>query len=374
MLSPMSSRAKGVRYGIIGSGMMGLEHLWNLHHIPGASVTAIADPNEPSRLFTIAMDEGRNQIAEFTDHRELLGSGLVDAVIISTPNMTHRAILDDVLATDLHLLVEKPLCTTVSDCHAVIEAAGARRDRGCDAVIWVGLEYRYMPPVAALLEQVHRGAIGRPTMVSIREHRFPFLKKVDNWNRFNRNTGGTLVEKCCHFFDLMNHITGDRPVRVLASGGQDVNHLDETYDGEVPDILDNAFVIVDYEGGARALLDLCMFAEASHHQEELSVVGPLGKVEAFLPDATVRIGLRSEGRAGVRAEVVRNERVAYEGFHHGSSYLEHLDFIEAIRSGKPPSVDVEAGLLSVAMGVAAHRSIDRGMPVLIDDVLADPTA
>ena len=56
-------------------------------------------------------------------------------------------------------------------------------------------------------------------MVAIREHRFPFLVKVDNWNRFTKNTGGTLVEKCCHFFDLMIQATGSRPVRVMASGG-----------------------------------------------------------------------------------------------------------------------------------------------------------
>jgi predicted dehydrogenase len=363
-----------VRYGIIGSGMMGLEHLWNLHHVPGAAVTAIADPNQASREFTIAMDEGRSDITEFADHRELLASGLVDVVIVSTPNMTHRAILDDVLATDLHLLVEKPLCTTVADCRAVIAAADARRERGCDAIVWVGLEYRYMPPVARLLQEVHAGTIGPPKMVAIREHRFPFLQKVGDWNRFNRNTGGTLVEKCCHFFDLMNHITGDRPVRVQASGAQDVNHLDERYGGEVPDILDNAFVIVDYEGGARALLDLCMFAEASEEQEEISVVGPLGKVEAFLPSATLRVGLRTEGRSRIRNEAVHDERVAYEGFHHGSSYLEHLDLIDAVRTGAAPAVGLEDGLLSVAMGVAAHRSIDQGGPVSIDEVLADPTA
>lgn len=363
-----------VRYGIIGSGMMGLEHLWNLHHIPGAAVTAIADPNPPSREATILFDEGRNEIVEFDDHRELLASGLVDVVIVSSPNMTHRAILDDVLATDLHVLVEKPLCTTVADCRAVIAAADARRDRGCDAIVWVGLEYRYMPPVARLIREVHAGTVGPPKMVAIREHRFPFLQKVGDWNRFNRNTGGTLVEKCCHFFDLMNHITGDRPVRVLASGAQDVNHLDERYGGEVPDILDNAFVIVDYERGARAMLDLCMFAEASEHQEELSVVGPLGKVEAFLPSCEVRIGLRSEGRPGVRSEAVHDERVAYEGFHHGSSYLEHLDLIAAVRAGGAPGVDVRDGLLSVAMGVAAHRSIDTGAAVLLDDVLGDPDA
>ena len=135
-----------------------------------------------------------------------MGSGLVDAVVVATPNMTHAAILRDVLASPLPVLVEKPLCTTIADCREVVDAANRR-----DAMVWVGLEYRYMPPVARLIERVHDGDVGAVRMVAIREHRFPFLPKVGDWNRFNANTGGTLVEKCCHFFDLMNHIVGARP-------------------------------------------------------------------------------------------------------------------------------------------------------------------
>lgn len=55
-------------------------------------------------------------------------------------------------------------------------------------------------------------------MLAIREHRFPFLAKVGDWNRFNRNTGGKLVEKCCHFIDLMNVIVRQHPIRVYSSG------------------------------------------------------------------------------------------------------------------------------------------------------------
>ncbi|MEY3360971.1 MAG: hypothetical protein RL531_690 [Actinomycetota bacterium] len=359
-----------VRYGIIGSGMMGLEHLRNLQLLDGAAVTAIADPHPASREWAaaVAADAG-DTLTTFESHADLVGSGLCDAVVVATPNMTHAAVLEDLLPTDLHILVEKPLCTTVADCRRVVEASAGR-----DALVWVGLEYRYMPPVARLIREVHGGAVGRVRMVAIREHRFPFLAKVGDWNRFTRNTGGTLVEKCCHFFDLMNHIIGATPVRVLASGAQDVNHLDEVYDGEVPDILDNAFVIVDYSDSSRALLDLCMFAEGSTYQEELSVVGDRGKVEALLPSSEVRVGTRPGGRDGVVTEIVHDDRVAYEGFHHGSSYLEHLDFLAAIRRGGAPDVGPADGLLSVAMGVAAHRSIEEGRPVDLAEVLADPHA
>lgn len=356
--------ADALRYGIIGSGMMGVEHLLNIAHVAGAAVTAIADPHEGSRDWArLAAPEGMT-FESFTLHGELLESGLCDAVVIATPNMTHHEVLLDILAADVHVLVEKPLCTTVEHCRDVIDAAADRR-----GVVWVGLEYRYMPPVTRLIDVAHAGELGRLRMIGIREHRFPFLRKIGDWNRFNRNTGGTLVEKCCHYFDLMNHIAGSRPVRVMASGAQDVNHLDEVYDGEVPDIIDNALVIVEYDDGLRASLDLCMFAEASVNQEELSVVGDEGKAEAFLPSKELRVGRRERGRDGVQSRIVTDERVRWEGFHHGSSYLEHLDFVAACRSGAAPEVSLEDGLWSVAVGVAAQRSIAERRAVELDEVL-----
>lgn len=355
-----------VRYGIIGAGMMGTEHLWNLQALPGAVVTAASDPRPEQLEWIVAAagDEGSG-IATFADHRDLLDSGLVDAVVVVSPNHTHHDVVLDVLARPgMHALLEKPLCTTVADCRDVVEATSSH-----DGVVWMGLEYRYMPPVARLVSDVASGAVGQVHMVAIREHRFPFLPKIGDWNRFNRNTGGTLVEKCCHFFDLMNLLTGDEPVAVMASGGQAVNHLDETYDGETPDIDDHAFVVVEYAGGAKASLDLCMFAEGSLNQEEVSVVGDLGKVEAFLPSGEFRSGRRDGGRSGVHTEVVTDERVAYEGGHHGASYLEHLDFLHAIRTGGSPGVTVEDGLVSVAVGVAAQRAMAERRVVTLGEVL-----
>ncbi len=348
-----------IRYGVIGTGMMGVEHIQNIGALADATVTAIADPSPESRA-TGAEAAGAD-VAVFADHRDLLASGGCDAIVIATPNHTHTDVAADVLATDLHVLIEKPLCTTVEDCERLIELD---RHRPAGAITWVGLEYRYMPPAAELLRLVRLGAVGRPRMVTMREHRFPFLSKVDDWNRFTANTGGTLVEKTCHFFDLMNLILGERPTRVMASGAQDVNHLDEQYDGRPADMLDNAFVIVDYPSGARAFLDLCMFAEATHNQEELVVVGDEGKVEALIPENVVRVGRRDKHSIGNIDRIpVLDNRIKHEGLHHGSSYLEHLAFTSAIRAGAGAAITLEDGLWSVAIGAAAHRSIDLGRPV-----------
>lgn len=355
-----------IRYGVIGTGMMGLEHINNVNAIDGANVVAISDPDPQSRKFgQNTADIADNMV--FESHRDLLAAGVCDAVVLVSPNHTHADIMEDILATDVHVMVEKPLGTTVAECRRILKAA-----EGHKGIIWMGLEYRYKPPIQALIKQVRAGAVGNIKMIAIREHRFPFLVKVGDWNRFNRNTGGTLVEKCCHFFDLMTLIAESRPVRVYGSGAQDVNHLQERYNGETPDLLDNAFVIVDFENGIRALLDLCMFAEGSRNEQELAVTGDVGKVESFVPDAVMRVGRRAE--RSVREVAVSEDHVAYRGLHEGASYLEHLDFATVIRTGTPATVTLEDGLLAVAVGQAAHLSIDEGRPVMMTEVLGEDTA
>lgn len=352
-----------VRYGVIGTGMMGREHIDNIGHLDGAVVTAIADPWPASRAAAAAMGDG---IAVFESHEHLLAADLCDVVVIATPNHTHAHILDDVLDHEVHVLVEKPLCTTIEDCRRIVERV---ESEASDRIVWMGLEYRYMPPTRELLGIVRAGELGEVRMVAIREHRFPFLDKVDNWNRFAANTGGTLVEKCCHFFDLMSLIVDDEPVAVMASGGQDVNHLDEVYDGQVPDIADNAFVIVEYSGGRRAILDLCMFAEASVNEQEISVVGDRGKAECLVSEGLVRFGQRSGGRTGIVERAVDGADVRYQGLHHGASYLEHVDLLDAIRSGGTAKVTVRDGLAAVAVGVAAQQSIAERRIVALEEVL-----
>ena len=365
-----------LRYGIIGCGSMGREHIENIKTLDATEVTAIADPNQASRDAALALIPGQPLV--FDSYQELLASKCFDALVIATPNHTHFGVVCDALATDAHILIEKPLCTRVEDCLELVQRA-----RGRQSMVWVAQEYRYMPPVAEMLRMAHAGAVGQVHQVSIREHREPFYPKVDDWNRFSANTGGTLVEKCCHYFNLMDLVLQEKPVSVYASGGQRVNHLDESYGGRVPDILDSAYVIVEYPSGARAMLDLCMFAENSVDNEQIIVVGDQGKLESLLPSMTLRYGRRedwgtrkvwgqsaSSGK-GVSVRRVWDTSIKYTGNHFGASYVEHYRFAQAIRQGLPPEVTLEEGLRAVATGIAAHRSLDTRAVVAMADVLPD---
>jgi predicted dehydrogenase len=247
-------------------------------------------------------------------------------------------------------------------------------------LMWVAMEYRYMPPVARLISEAAAGAAGKVRMISIREHRYPFLQKVGNWNRFQDNTGGTLVEKCCHFFDLMRLVAQAEPVRVYASGAQDINFIDEVIDGRKPDILDNAFVTVDFANGVRGMLDLCMFAEGSYWQEMISVTGDQARLDAYVPgparfspDGSERasefaISPRDTKRE-MREAVHVDHSVLAAGDHHGSTFFQHRKFVDMVRSGGKPEVGLVEGLISVAVGAAAEQSVRSGqaieLPILV---------
>ena len=243
------------------------------------------------------------------------------------------------------------------------------------APVWVAMEYRFMPPVARLLDKVRAGDAGTPRMIAIREHRFPFLEKVGHWNRFNARTGGTLVEKCCHFRDLMRLTLGADPVRVYASAGRDVNHPDECYRGRQPDIVDNAFVIVDFEGGARGMLDLCMFAEGSYWQESISVTGDVARIEARVPgparfsasgeERAAEVSVADRGRrTETRTEIDVEHRILRAGDHHGATYFQHERFRRLAAAGSGEAeVSPTDRYWSVLMGEAAEESARTGVPV-----------
>ena len=158
-----------VRYGLTGTGMMGVEHIQNLAITPGAVVTALADPVETSLGWAkTALGDRADGVQSFRSTAELAASGLVDAVIVASPNNTHRAELEPLFDAGLHILCEKPLATTMADARWVVDRAAQS-----PGIFWTAMEYRYMPPAAAFIEQVHSGRVGR-----LRRRLLPVLRRA----------------------------------------------------------------------------------------------------------------------------------------------------------------------------------------------------
>ncbi len=348
---------------------MGQEHIRNIALVPDARVAAIFEPCDAMRAEALRLVPGAhvaNSVAE------VLATPGVNCLVIASPNFCHVSQLEEIAAIrSLPVLVEKPLFTDPRD--AVRLAAFRSRL----PLLWVAMEYRYMPAVARFVADAEV-ATGGVRMLSIREHRYPFLKKVGDWNRFNRNTGGTFVEKGCHFFDLMRLILKSKPVRVMASAGQAMNHLEERYGGETPDVWDNGYVVVDFESGARAMLELCMFAEGSRYQEELSAVGASGKIECLVPGPArfwpadlgappvAQVIVSPRHPAGPRAvEIPVDPELLVAGDHNGSTYFQHRRFVEALRGNGRVEVMLDDGWWAVVMGLAAQLSAREGRAVVL---------
>ncbi len=159
-----------------------------------------------------------------------------------------------------------------------------------------------------------------------------------------------------------------------------MNHLDERYGDEQPDILDNAFVLLDFASGQRALLELCMFAEGSRYQEELSAVGAQGKLECFVPgpgrfwpehlgEAPVPKVVHSpRSPAGpVESPIPVDPSLLAAGDHNGSTFYQHQGFQRAVVEGAAVDVSVDDGLRAVVIGMAAQHAIASGRTVVMQD-------
>ena len=363
-----------ITYGVIGCGMMGQEHLRNIALLDNTTVGAIYEPDAEMRATAHRFAPDALLV---NSPEALLEVPDLDCLLIASPNFCHVEQLQQIAAQrPLPVLVEKPLFTDPEHASAINDFAASY-----PAPVWVAMEYRYMPPVAKLLQEAEV-VTGGIKMLTIREHRFPFLPKVGAWNRFNRYTGGTFVEKCCHFFDLMRLAMQSDPVRVMAMGGQAANHLNENYDGEAPDIFDHGYVMVEFESGVRAMLELCMFAEGARYQEEISAVGPKGKIEALVPGPgrfwpahlgaaptpQVIVSPRDPKGPEVR-EIPVDPTILEAGDHNGSTFYQHQGFVELVRGQRDlPEVSLQDGKWAVIMGIAAQRSMTEGRAVLISEL------
>lgn len=357
---------------VIGTGTMGQEHMYVATLLGRARIHGIFDKHKHS--MDIAEDNFKrysNEVLVRYDNLEMACQDPhIDAIMICTPNHTHFDILSVAMESGKPIFLEKPMATSIGDARDMFDAC-----EGYETFVQVGLQYRYKSQyVEALHELRQRKSLGFLKTISLSEHRPPFLDKVDQWNKFNQNTGGTLVEKCCHYFDLMNLMADAVPIRVYASGGQAVNFKDFEKNGAFSDIDDHAFVIIDYANGVRGSFTLNMFCH--DFTEDLVLCGDQGRLtakEVFNVHqrqplkATVSLEL---GECGASKESdVSYSRDVEESGHHGATYFEHIAFIDQIEGKVSQSATPLQGLWSMIVACAAQTSISEGKAIQINEFM-----
>ncbi len=359
------------KFNIIGCGMIGREHMGVINLLGEAAVHGIYDTDKGSvDLAKAAFSAYSSEPLINYKDLESACNDEVDALFICTPNFTHYDVLKTAMKSGKPIFLEKPMATNLP--HA---AELVRLEKSYASFIQLGMQYRFKSQYSEAFNLVQaQGLIGEVKTISMSEYRPPFLDKVNQWNKFNENTGGTLVEKCCHYFDLINLMAQARPKRVFATGGQAVNFLDFKLDGKASDIADHGFVLIDYSNGIRASFTLNMFCPELY--EEIIVTGPKGRVVASEissfeagTSSKATVVLENNPKLGAIARDVTYAPLVERSGHHGATFFEHRAFIDRLKGRATDSATPLQGLWSIIVAAAAQESMATGLPIDVSDFL-----
>ncbi|GAA4913642.1 Gfo/Idh/MocA family oxidoreductase [Nesterenkonia rhizosphaerae] len=218
----MSAENTRTRYVILGMGNRCQMYIDAISgpHADIAELVALADTN-PGRVqyYADLVAEQHGQTVETFDPTALtqfIQDKGIDKVIITTPDFTHADLIIEALRAGADAVVEKPLTVDAESSARIAEAV---KETGRDVV--VTFNYRYSPRNTALKAAIQEGKIGEVTSIDFTwvldtVHGADYFRR---WHRIKENSGGLLIHKSSHHFDLVNWWLADAPARVYASGG-----------------------------------------------------------------------------------------------------------------------------------------------------------
>lgn len=356
-------RSAAFRIAIVGHGLVAQIHASAIGAIPDVELVAVAG-RDVKRAEPFAAEHG---IAAFSDVEAMVQSVDADAVIVATPHPTHTDIAIIAAKAGAHVLIEKPLATTVADCDRIIEAANT-----AGVTLAVVSQRRLLPAVQRVKTAIDRGSIGKPILGSVATFswRGPDYYEMDDWRgTWKGEGGGILVNQAVHHLDLILWLMG--PFDEVFGYWANLNHpdieVDDTAvavlrgsDGRLASIVASnsqnpglyARILVNGENGATVGVQTdggSMFIAGESGMQET----PCNHVwtipgEEHHPDTW-----RREDEAAFSTR----DPILY--FHE----LVIGDFVEAAQSGRPPAVSGQDGRRAVELFEAIYRSNESGSPI-----------
>lgn len=361
------------RIGVIGAGgrVTGiLEIMRRLE--PEIQVVAVFDP-APESVMRLG-ERLAPEVLVCASEAELCGRTDVDWVFVGSPNACHVSHAAMALEAGHHVFCEKPLATTVEDCHAMAKAVAGHPGR----CFFFGLVLRYSPFYRRIKQILDSEEIGKIVSFEFNEtlplHHGGYIH--GNWRRHRRVAGTHLLEKCCHDLDLANWFTGSTPVRAAGFAGRDFfkasnSHLDEELgfsgtggssalrwpdpDGISPfnddkDIADNQVAVLEYASGVRATFHTN--CNAGIPERRFYICGTRGALRADAQTSVIEVG------NGLSSTGIRKENVGCPGGHAGADepMAEHL--IQSIVHGAAPAAGIREALDSTMAALLVDRATD----------------
>ncbi|MBS1724902.1 MAG: Gfo/Idh/MocA family oxidoreductase [Armatimonadetes bacterium] len=327
-----------IRLGIIGSGGFARYHLRTLCELPDFEITALCDPDPGQRRACVDAFPQLAGAAQFDDHVAFLGSGTADAVLICSPHTSHIEQGLAAFKAGLHVLVEKPLATTVADCKSLIAARDASGKVGAISYQRHGLgAFQYIKDLIA------EGRYGK--VLGLNSH------LTQQWLQFTKGTwrqklalsgGGQINDSGSHMVDILLWITGLKAKRVTS-----------LMDNRGTEVDIDSVTAIEFEGGAYGTLtiigDACLWHERHHIWLERA---------ALILEGDDLLVIDEQGR---------HTRVS----NWPPALSPDQNFADAILRGAPVLAPFECGLRTIELTEAAWKSAATGgSPAVVEESVA----
>ncbi|HEY7315417.1 MAG TPA: Gfo/Idh/MocA family oxidoreductase [Gemmataceae bacterium] len=358
-----------VRTALIGCGKVGQIHAAALAALPESEFLAVCD-SSGERATTFA---GRFGVLPFTDVRALLRETRPQAVLIATPHPLHAESAVCAAESGVHVLVEKPLATTLTDCDAML--AAARRGHVRLGVI---SQRRFYEPIRRMKEAIDAGKLGRPVlgifeMFSWRDQAY---YQSDPWRgRWDTEGGGVLVNQSPHQLDLLQWFMGE--IDEVSGYWANLNH-------PYIEVEDTAVAMLRFKNGGLGSI-VTSLSQKPGLWTRVHIHGSNGASVGVETDrgATFVAGVSEiaepplndiwtiPGEEQRLAEFQTQDRARFRAINATNHYhaLQIQDFLRAVRDDRPPLVTGEDGRIVVAMFAAIYQSNRERRPIKFPPML-----
>lgn len=316
------------RLGIVGAGAIASAYAAAIACSKTVHLAAVADTDAAAA----AALAGPSGAATFASHLDLANAALCDAVLVTTPPVTHAPIVVDLVSRGLPVLCEKPLSIDAASAARMIEASVRH-----DVVLSMASKFRFVDDVITARQMIGDGAIGTPRMLGN-----TFTGVVDMTGRWNSNPtisgGGVLIDNGTHCADIIRYLLG--PItKVHAVAAPRIQPLV---------VEDGVTLFARTESGAQAMAETSW----SIHKDRTAFI------EIFGDEGTIEVGWKGSRRRLGRSGAWESFG---SGYDKGAAFARQIDhFVAVIRGEDMPLPDVADAMASVSVIQAAYRSIASG--------------
>lgn len=333
-----------LKVALAGLGRIGKIHLKNLcRNFPEIEVVAVMDVFDESKSIA-----NEYNIPVFVkDFDELLAVDGVEAVVICSPTDTHADYVVKAAKAGKQIFCEKPLDLSLERVQEVLEIV-----EECGVKLMLGFNRRFDPEFKKIRELVVNDAVGEPQIIKITS-RDPGPPPVS----YIKVSGGMFLDMTIHDFDMARYISGKQVKEVFAKGAVMV----DPEIGKAGDI-DTAVITIIFEDNTMAVIDNCRKAVYGYDQR-LEVFGSKGMAQA---ENNFPNNHKLYTESGVSGDLPLHFFLE----RYDASYNQEIrEFVDALVSGGEMPVDGNDGLQSIAIGLAAKKSVAVGRPVKLSEIL-----